>query len=83
LLSKIIDPDLDGFGISFHVSSTEPGDDVRRGLSSSRCIASTGKKAAAAVAVILETGDRNAVARLVDGEGAQLVIGVCSKFICR
>jgi hypothetical protein len=61
-------------------------EDVRRGLSSSHCIGSTGKKAAA----ILE--DHNAVARVVvevvvrlviGEEVARLVIGVCSKFICR
>jgi hypothetical protein len=78
LLSKIVDPDLVEFEISIHVSSTEPGDDVRREPSSSRCIASTGKMAAAAAAAaaILEIGDHNSVAQLVDGEGAQLVIRV-------
>ena len=79
-LSNIVDPDLVRFGISFHVSPTRPGEDVHRGLSSSRCIGSNGKKA---VAAILEIEGHNSVARMVVGEGAQLVIGVCNKFICR
>ena len=52
----------------------EPGEDVRKGLSSSRCIGSTGKMVAAAA--IPEVGDHNSVARMVDGgEAAQLVVG--------
>lgn len=44
-------------------------EDVRRGLSSSRCIGSTEKKAAAVL------GDHNSVARVVVEEVARLVIG--------
>ena len=81
-LSDIVDADLVRFGINLHISSTEPGEDVRKGLSSSRCIASTGKMVAAAATP--EVGDHNSVARMVDGgEAAQLVVGAHSKFICR
>lgn len=44
-------------------------EDVRRGLSSSRCIGSTEKKAAAVL------GDHNSVARVVVEEVVRLVIG--------
>ena len=81
-LSNIVDADLvSRFGISLHISSTEPGgEDARRGLSSFRCIASTGKMVAVAIP---EVGDHNSVARMVDGEAAQLVVRVHSKFICQ
>ena len=74
-LSKIVDSDLVGCKITFCPRNRV--EDARRGLSSSRCIGSTRKKAAA----ILE--DHNAVARWVVDEFVRLVIGVCSKCICR
>jgi len=65
------------------VSSMEPSEHVRRGLSSSQCIANTGKTVAAATAAVPGVEDRKAVAPSADGAEAQLTIQGYNKPICR
>ena len=69
-LSKIVDSDLIKCEIRCTFCPRNGVEDVRKGLSSSRCIESTGKRAAA----ILE--DHNAVARWVVDELVRLVTRV-------
>jgi hypothetical protein len=61
--------------VSPQAPSSQPGGDIRKGLSSSQCIASTGKTF---VVATLEIEARTSAAPAEGGEGAQLPVQVMS-----
>jgi hypothetical protein len=74
-LFEIVDADLVRPEISLQVLSSEPGDDIRRGLSFFQCTANTRNTVVVLVVVVV-------VGLHKDGEGGHLAIRVYSKSIC-